>query len=143
MQWHGSSPWYGVVETRLCAVEKTPGTSAGGRERPQKLFGRLKAEKVGSLPPDLVFFPRRLFRPPFRISDSEKKLFAPQAEERAEEEAEECVSYPLQAFSFVFSAATVKGQISSVANRTVTGRVVPPKCWRISLSGSRPAFQAR
>jgi hypothetical protein len=41
-------------------VEKTIGTTyrAGGRERPQKLFGRLKAEKVGSLPPVLVFFPR-------------------------------------------------------------------------------------
>jgi hypothetical protein len=33
-------------------------------------------------------------------------LLAPQAEERAEEEAEECVSYLLQAFSFGFSAAT-------------------------------------
>ena len=41
-------------------VEKTVGTvyRAAGRERPHKLFGRLKAEKVGSLPPDLVFFPR-------------------------------------------------------------------------------------
>jgi hypothetical protein len=41
-------------------VEKTAGTiyRAAGRERPQKLFGRLKAEKVGSLPPVLVFFPR-------------------------------------------------------------------------------------
>jgi hypothetical protein len=27
-----------------------------GRERPHELFGRLKAEKVGSLPPNLVFF---------------------------------------------------------------------------------------
>jgi hypothetical protein len=41
-------------------VEKTVGTiyRAAGRERPHELFGRLKAEKVGSLPPDLVFFPR-------------------------------------------------------------------------------------
>jgi len=41
-------------------VEKTAGTiyRAAGRERPHELFGRLKAEKVGSLPPDLVFFPR-------------------------------------------------------------------------------------
>ena len=30
-----------------------------GRERPHELFGRLKAEKVGSLPPVLV-----VFRPP-------------------------------------------------------------------------------
>ena len=29
---------------------------APGRERPPKLFGRLKAEKVGSLPPDLGRF---------------------------------------------------------------------------------------
>ncbi len=27
-----------------------------GRERPHELFGRLKAKKVGSLPPNLVFF---------------------------------------------------------------------------------------
>ena len=41
-------------------VEKTAGTiyRAAGRERPHELFGRLKAEKVGSLPPVLVFFPR-------------------------------------------------------------------------------------
>jgi hypothetical protein len=41
-------------------VEKTAGTiyRAAGRERPHALFGRLKAEKVGSLPPVLVFFPR-------------------------------------------------------------------------------------
>jgi hypothetical protein len=41
-------------------VEKTAGTiyRAAGRVRPHELFGRLKAEKVGSLPPDLVFFPR-------------------------------------------------------------------------------------
>jgi len=32
-----------------------------GRERPQKLFGRLKAEKVGSLPPvSVVQFPALL-----------------------------------------------------------------------------------
>src|ERR1700719_1340176 len=43
-------------------VEKTVGTiyRAAGRERPHELFGRLKAEKVGSLPPVLVFFPRCL-----------------------------------------------------------------------------------
>jgi hypothetical protein len=47
-------------EFTVFAAEKTPGTDfcAEGRERP--LFGRLKAEKVGSLPPDLVFFPRRV-----------------------------------------------------------------------------------
>jgi hypothetical protein len=41
-------------------VEKTAGTicRAAGRERSHALFGRLKAEKVGSLPPVLVFFPR-------------------------------------------------------------------------------------
>jgi hypothetical protein len=41
-------------------LEKTAGTiyRAAGRERPHELFGRLKAEKVGALPPVLVFFPR-------------------------------------------------------------------------------------
>jgi hypothetical protein len=32
-----------------------------GRERPRKLFGRLWAEKVGSLPPNLVLFSVSLF----------------------------------------------------------------------------------
>jgi hypothetical protein len=32
-----------------------------GRERPHELFGRLKAEKVGSLPPNLVIFSVSLF----------------------------------------------------------------------------------
>jgi hypothetical protein len=41
-------------------VEKTAGTiyRAAGRVRPHELFGRLKAEKVGSHPPDFVFFSR-------------------------------------------------------------------------------------
>src|ERR1700689_5441521 len=58
---HGVPP----LVMRVCSelpitVEKTPGTiqRAAGRERPHELFGRLKAEKVGSLPPDLTFFPR-------------------------------------------------------------------------------------
>jgi len=33
------------------------GRTSTGRERPHELFGRLTAEKVGSLPPVLVFFP--------------------------------------------------------------------------------------
>jgi hypothetical protein len=51
-------------------VEKTRGTMnrAGGRERPHELFGRLKAEKVGSLPPDLVFFHGDFLFPRFRIA---------------------------------------------------------------------------
>lgn len=32
-----------------------------GRERPHELFGRLKAEKVGSLPTNLVIFSVSLF----------------------------------------------------------------------------------
>src|SRR5215467_1046714 len=98
----------GVALSKLrCTVEKTSGTvtSAGGRERPQRLFGRLKAEKVGSLPPDLVFFPRRLFLPAFRISDSEKKLLAPQTEGGAEEEAEGCRFCLLQVSSSDLLAA--------------------------------------
>ena len=66
----------GVALSKLrCTVEKTSGTvtSAGGRERPQRLFGRLKAEKVGSLPPDLVFFPRRLFLPRVSVSPTPKR----------------------------------------------------------------------
>jgi hypothetical protein len=49
-----------VSAERPVTVEKTAGTiyRAAGRERPHELFGRLKAEKVGSLPPDLTFFPR-------------------------------------------------------------------------------------
>jgi len=38
-----------------------PGLKQNGRERPQKLFGRLEAEKVGSLPPILDVFPPVLF----------------------------------------------------------------------------------
>src|SRR5580693_7933268 len=40
-------------------VEKTAGTiyRAAGRERPHALFGRLQAEKVGSLPPVFVVVP--------------------------------------------------------------------------------------
>jgi hypothetical protein len=34
---------------------------AQGGSDPQKLFGRLKAEKVGSLPPDLGHFRRCIF----------------------------------------------------------------------------------
>jgi hypothetical protein len=58
---HVVPPWVMDVSFKLpVTVEKTRGTMnrAGGRERPHELFGRLKAEKVGSLPPDLVFFPR-------------------------------------------------------------------------------------
>jgi hypothetical protein len=56
---HGVPPLLMRVCSELpVTAEKTPGTiqRAAGRERPHELFGRLKAEKVGSLPPDLVFF---------------------------------------------------------------------------------------
>ena len=58
---HSVPPLVMCVSSELpVTVEKTAGTMyrAAGRERPHELFGRLKAEKVGSLPPDLVFFPR-------------------------------------------------------------------------------------
>jgi hypothetical protein len=43
-----------VISVRLRAVSDF----RNGRERPQKLFGRLKAEKVGSLPPvSVLYFP--------------------------------------------------------------------------------------
>src|SRR5580658_6842608 len=58
---HGVPP----LVMRVCSelpvtAEKIPGTiqRAVGRERSHELFGRLKAEKVGSLPPVLVFFPQ-------------------------------------------------------------------------------------
>ena len=38
-------------------ANKTPSRFlCNGRERPHELFGRMKAEKVGSLPPNLVLF---------------------------------------------------------------------------------------
>ena len=58
---HGVPPLLICVSSELpVTVEKTAGTiyRAARRERPHELFGRLKAEKVGSLPPVLVFFPR-------------------------------------------------------------------------------------
>jgi hypothetical protein len=50
----------GVVTT----VEKKSGTEvcAEGRERSHGIFGRLEAEKVGSLPPNLTFFLRLFLR---------------------------------------------------------------------------------
>jgi hypothetical protein len=49
----------------LLHVDKTlPRAVRGARERPHELFGRLKAEKVGSLPPDLAFCPQHLFSSP-------------------------------------------------------------------------------
>ena len=116
----------GVALSKLrCTVEKTSGTvtSAGGRERPQRLFGRLKAEKVGSLPPDLVFFPRRLFLPAFRISDSEKKLLAPQTEEGAEEEAEGCSFCLLQVSSSDLLAGTAL-RLSAQGPKSVIAAIV-------------------
>src|SRR5215469_5204710 len=116
----------GVALSKLrCTVEKTSGTvtSAGGRERPQRLFGRLKAEKVGSLPPDLVFFPRCLFLPPFRISDSEKKLLAPQTEEGAEEEAEGC-SFCLLQVSFSDLLAGTALRLSAQGPESVIAAIV-------------------
>ena len=55
-----------------------------GRERPHELFGRLKAEKVGSLPPDLVFSQRGFSFHLISISGYFKKLLAPQGEETGE-----------------------------------------------------------
>jgi hypothetical protein len=61
--WHDVPPLLICVVSELAVtVEKTAGTiyRAAGRERSHELFGRLKAEKVGPLPPVLVFFSRRL-----------------------------------------------------------------------------------
>ena len=49
----------GKLHVCVYVVEKTAHAECvTGRERPHDIFGRLKAEKVGSLPPDLTFFPR-------------------------------------------------------------------------------------
>src|ERR1700733_5150478 len=58
---HGVPPLgMGVCSELKVTAEKTSGTiqRAAGRERLHELFGRLKAEKMGSLPSVLVFFPR-------------------------------------------------------------------------------------
>ena len=49
------------------------------------------------------------------MSCLQKKLLAPQAEERAEEEAEECSSYRLQVFFSVFPAGTATERVGAVA----------------------------
>jgi hypothetical protein len=53
--WHGLSPF-----PNSCHRGKKTGTRirAAGRERPHETFGRLRREKVGSLPPDFAFLPR-------------------------------------------------------------------------------------
>jgi hypothetical protein len=55
------------------------------RERPHELFGWLKAEKVGSLPPDLVFFSNApfLFYTSCIVTPA-NELLAPQGEEAGE-----------------------------------------------------------
>ena len=52
------------VSGLVTAVEKKSGTEvcAEGRERSHGIFGRLEAEKVGSLPPNLTFFLRLFLR---------------------------------------------------------------------------------
>jgi hypothetical protein len=47
---------------RYESIHRVAGIGSIGRERPHELFGRLKAEKVGSLPPVFV-----VFRPPLLI----------------------------------------------------------------------------
>jgi len=44
--------------SEISALVKKVGTvyRDAGRERPHELFGRLNAEKVGSIPPDSTFF---------------------------------------------------------------------------------------
>jgi hypothetical protein len=68
-----------------------------GRERHREPFGRPKAEKVRSLPPNLVFFPVSLFSFSSSFSSSFSRDLCPsQAEEGAEGEAEVGNSYLLQ-----------------------------------------------
>jgi|SRR5580704_538412 hypothetical protein len=57
--------------TFACGRDSATVTSCGrGRERPHGLFGRLKAGKVGSLPPVLVVFRTLLFGFRFNIAPS-------------------------------------------------------------------------
>jgi hypothetical protein len=52
-----------------------------GRERPQQLFGRLEAEKVGSLPPVSVIFSPSLFEADFSIGFSFRRLQRPRVKD--------------------------------------------------------------
>ncbi len=49
------------------ALYSNRGSKQNGRERPQKLFGRLEAEKVGPLPPVSDLFPPVLFETEFSM----------------------------------------------------------------------------
>jgi len=60
-----------------CAADKTWSRFLrDGRERLHELFGRLKAEKVGSLPPNLVFFSVSLFSFSCRLFPCFPKTYA-------------------------------------------------------------------
>jgi hypothetical protein len=71
--------------------------AATGGSDPDKTFGRIRGQKVGSLPPNLVFFSVSLFSFSCRLFPRFPGAYAhPQAEEHAEDEAEEGNSYLLQ-----------------------------------------------
>jgi hypothetical protein len=71
---------FGVVASECCVTRGVSGCwtlfldAKNGRERPQKLFGRLKAEKVGPLPPVSVIFSPSLFEAEFSIGVSSRQL---------------------------------------------------------------------
>jgi hypothetical protein len=64
-----------------------------GRERPQELFGRFKARKVGSLPPSLVHFPPGLFEMSFAYLPVIRVMRTSIGEERGEGHSAEGNSY--------------------------------------------------
>jgi hypothetical protein len=69
-----------------------------------RTFWAAGGQKSGVAPARFgVFFQGASSFPAFRISDSGKKLLAPQAEERTEEEAEECSFCLLQVFFLRFA----------------------------------------
>src|SRR5216684_3666338 len=126
-------------------VEKTGGTiyRAAGRERPHELFGRLEAEKWGRSRPFWCFFHGDFRLHWFPISYASKKLLAPQAEERAEDEAEGSSPYTLQLFLSGCCSGTPNRQSTSVAKWTVAWRLLPPNSRRMSDSLTRATFHPR
>jgi hypothetical protein len=75
-----------LVGSSICGRDSaTVASCCRGRERPHELFGRLKAEKVGSLPPVLVVFRTLLLGIRFRHRILFQRSAEPQREDLGEE----------------------------------------------------------
>lgn len=62
-------PCVSFASRRIASTE-----SRNGRERPHDFFGRLEAQKAGSLPPILDLFPPVLFEPEFAMRFSSEQI---------------------------------------------------------------------